>query len=233
MGGVGAIAIPLVLLAGLQLSGCGKTDSADPKKPAKADQKVQPLAPAAPIAPTAPAAPEVQFSPGKVGFAYQCGYGFTSPSFDRAIEFPGPNGEDACPLDGTQILFQYGIGPVFFQADCESKLLTVRLRNPPGSPSPWNDSTWEVFPDGSFSFNVDKGLFAQLQTDGAGHTDCAVPFSVSFYGNLECPKTPASLDKVVIHISMDMADTETNTAASAWQLQPACLPAGHGLGSNT
>lgn len=132
---------------------------------------------------------------GTIGIGSECAYGFTT----RPKQFPLKM--ENCPIGRGSIELLQDLQSVYFQGDCGKNDLTVRIRNPDGSPNPWNDSTWEVSPDGSFDFMVD-GAFAELKSDGiGGHQNCVAPLRLEFEGWMDCSRTGNQRDKAVIHLS--------------------------------
>lgn len=132
---------------------------------------------------------------GTLGIGSECAYGFTTQP--RQISLKMEN----CPFGRGTVELLHNLQSVYFQGDCGKKYLTVRIRNPDGSPNPWNDSTWEVSPDGRFDFMVD-GAFAELKSDGTGgHQNCVAPLRLEFEGWMDCSGTGNQRDKAVIHLS--------------------------------
>lgn len=132
---------------------------------------------------------------GTLGIGSECAYGFTT----KPKQFPLTM--ENCPIGRGSVQLLQNIQSVYFQGDCKRKYLTVRIRNPDGSPNPWNDSTWEISPDGKFDFFVD-GAYAELRSDGiGGHQNCVAPLRMEFEGWMDCSKTGNLQDKAIIHLN--------------------------------
>lgn len=128
-------------------------------------------------------APPVPLTPvdGVAGFGIQCPYG--TISHPNAARLEAWN----CSLGLERLQLEQNIQPLFLQADCKKKLLSVRMDNRV------LDTMWEVMPDGSFFITLEPGMI-QFRSDGPGRSSCFSPATLDLMGKLEC----SDRDKVKI-----------------------------------
>jgi hypothetical protein len=109
---------------------------------------------------------------GVAAFGTQCSAGFATDPKAVRLELW------SCPLDVPVVELAEPIQPLYFQADCVRKNLTIR------SHDRTIDATWELWPDGSFRI-TQEGLKAKLKNDGSG-ASCVTPLSADLWGKVEC-----------------------------------------------
>jgi len=128
---------------------------------------------------------------GKAQFGSQCPYGTFSQMQDAPLELVD------CPVQLGSVQLNELLEPIVFQADCKKKVLDVR--NGPGRSG--KATTWELMPDGSFTFVMEAGS-AKLKQDGAGTADCSTPLTAQIWGKVDCPEdlNSPNLDKVTIRV---------------------------------
>lgn len=110
---------------------------------------------------------------GVAGFGSQCPYGFNQDPTATKLELWG------CSLGLDEVELVKPLTPLYLQADCKKKLVTVR------KPERAMDTSWEIMPDGTFSMTVDGGT-AQLKSDGPGRGACSAPLNVNLMGKVDC-----------------------------------------------
>jgi len=120
---------------------------------------------------------------GNAIFGSQCPYGSLSKPQAAALNLWD------CPLGLKTVDLAQPLRPIVLQADCKKKILVARTLD--GT----LDTSWEVLPNGEFSFSIDGG-YATLKDDGKGNAGCSVPLVADLSGKLDC----SDRDKVKISV---------------------------------
>ncbi|HAR43722.1 MAG TPA: hypothetical protein DCS07_13995 [Bdellovibrionales bacterium] len=120
---------------------------------------------------------------GNAVFGSQCPYGSLSKPFASKLYLWD------CPLGLDTVDLVQPLRPIVLQADCKKKIIVARTLD--GA----LDTSWEVLPNGTFSFSIDGG-YATLRNDGRGNANCSVPLTAELSGSLDC----ADRDKVKISV---------------------------------
>jgi hypothetical protein len=136
---------------------------------------------------------------GYAAFGTQCVSGFNTDPKAIRLELW------SCPINLKVVEMSEPLQPLYMQADCKTKVLTIR------SQDRRIDANWELMPDGSFYITQD-GLSAKLKDDGSGMGECVTPLSMDLWGKVEC--NAASPDRAKIHLETVMWLNNAGTATA-------------------
>jgi hypothetical protein len=134
---------------------------------------------------------------GVAGFGSQCPYG--SVSAITPVTLAMYNG----PTSLSQVNLAQDIEPLYISADCKNKIISARTADRR------IDTNWYVLPDKTFFFTI-TGLNAELQSDGAGHSNCQTPLSVDFSGSIQCDENNPERDQATIQFTAQMWTGKTS-----------------------
>jgi hypothetical protein len=122
---------------------------------------------------------------GLSAFGTQCPYGAVGDVKPLRLQMW------SCPVGSSTIHLNEDLEPLYLQADCKSRILTVRTLDHKV------DTSWYFLPDGEFDVVVD-GVVAKLKSDGNGSSNCNAPLSVNLMGHVECGPAGPNQDKATI-----------------------------------
>jgi hypothetical protein len=96
-----------------------------------------------------------------------------------------------CPIGTNTIRLTEDIEPLYFQADCKTRILSVRTLDHKV------DTSWYFLPDGEFDVVVD-GVTAKLKSDGNGASNCNAPLAINLMGKVMCGPVGPTQDQATI-----------------------------------
>lgn len=121
---------------------------------------------------------------GLAAYGTQCPYGTISSAKPLRVQLWN------CPLGAGNVELTQPIAPLYFEADCKNRILSIRTEDKKV------DASYYFLPNGEFDLVVD-GVNTSLRSDGSGNTNCTAPLSINVFGRVACG-TESSLDKATI-----------------------------------
>ncbi len=97
----------------------------------------------------------------------------------------------SCPIGTNTVHLNEDIEPLYLQADCKSRILSVRNLNKKV------DTSWYFLPNGDFDVIID-GVTAKLKSDGNGTDNCNAPLAINLMGHVECGPVGPTQDRATI-----------------------------------
>lgn len=148
---------------------------------------------------------------GYAAFGSQCSSGFNTDPKAVKLELW------SCPFKVPVVELTEPIQPLYLNADCARKVLTIR------SYDRSINVNWELMPDGSF-YLTQGGLSAKIKDDGNGNQGCSVPLSMDLWGHVDCSPNSRNQAKIYIESVMWLSGKSPSTPSPSVSPTPFSPP---------